>query len=166
MQCTVLLNMTWPQLTPDDALLVLSILAGLGAAAVLLREILGLRLQNVPSTDLTLPIQPLNQLENKKQQPSLLDRITLLNKNLIQCPRCFSFDFANARFCIRCGTLMGSRGELSTSMVHDLEVRSLAQDESNRIFGFSMNIDPKTRIGVIVGIQNREPPEQITETHN
>ena len=162
--------MTWPQLTPDDTLLILSILAGLGAAAVLLREILRLRLHSVSGTGLTLPGPPLNQLENKKQQPSLLDRITLLNRNLIQCPRCFSFDFAHARFCIRCGTLMGSRGELSTStstsIVHDVEVRSLAQDESNRIFGFSMNIDPKTRIGVIVGIQNREPPEQINETNN
>jgi hypothetical protein len=158
--------MTWPQLTPDDALLILSILAGLGAAAVLLREILRLRLRNVSGTYLSLPSQPLNQLENKRQQPSLLDRITLLNKNLIQCPRCFSFDFAHARFCIRCGTLMGSRGEMSTSMVHDIEVRSLVQDESNRMFGFSMNIDPKTRIGVIIGIQNREAPEQINETHN
>jgi hypothetical protein len=158
--------MTWPQLTPDDALLILSILAGLGAAAVLLREILGLRLHNVSGTDLTLPGQPLSEFQNKKQQPSLLDRITLLNKNLIQCPRCFTFDFAHARFCTRCGTLMGSCGEMSTSMVHDIEVRSLAQDESNRIFGFSMRIDPKTRIGVIIGIQNREPPEQINETHD
>jgi hypothetical protein len=158
--------MTWPQLTPDDALLILSILAGLGAAAVLLREILRLRLHNVSGTDLTLPGQPLGEFQNKKQQPSLLDRITLLNKNLIQCPRCFTFDFAHARFCARCGTLMGSRGEMSTSMVHDIEVRSLAQDESNRIFGFSMRIDPKTRIGVIIGIQNREPPEQINETHD
>jgi hypothetical protein len=158
--------MTWPQLTPDDALLILSILAGLGAAAVVLREILRLRLPNVSGTYLSLPSQPLNQLENKKQQPSLLDRITLLNKNLIQCPRCFNFDFAHARFCIRCGTLMVSRGEMSTSIVHDVEVRSLVQDESNRMFGFSMNIDPKTRIGVIIGIQNREAPEQINETHN
>jgi hypothetical protein len=157
--------MTWPQLTPDDALLILSILAGLGAAAVLLREILRLRLHNLSGTDLTLPGQPINELENKKQRPSLLDRITLLNKNLIQCPRCFSFDFAHARFCTRCGTLMESRGEMSTSMVHDVEVRCLAQDESNRMYGFSMRIDPKTRIGVIIGIQNREAPEQINETH-
>jgi hypothetical protein len=156
--------MTWPQLTADDVLLILSVFAGTGAAAILLREILRSKLHNVSHTDLTLASQPVNELENKKQQPSLLDRITLLNKNLIQCPRCFTFDFAHARFCTRCGTLMGSYGEMGTSNVHDVEVRNLAQDESTRTIGLSMRIDPKTRIGVIVGIQNREHPEQINET--
>jgi hypothetical protein len=155
--------MTWAQLTPDNALLILSVLAGTGAAAVLLREILRSKLHNVSHPDPTSPIQPLNELENKKQ-PNLLDKITLLNKNLIQCPRCFTFDFAHARFCTRCGTSIQTYGEMPTHNVQDIEARYLTQDESTRIFGLSMKIDPKTRIGVIIGIQNREAPEQITET--
>jgi hypothetical protein len=158
--------MTWPPLTADNVFLILSVLAGTAAAAVLLREIVQPKLHNVSHNDPTLPSQPLNELKIKKQQPSLLDRITLLNKNLIQCPRCFTFDFAHARFCARCGTLMGSHGEMSTSNVHDIEVRNLAQDESTRTFGLSVRIDPKTRIGVIIGIQNREPPEQVNETRD
>jgi hypothetical protein len=158
--------MTWPQLTPDDVFLILSVFAGTGAATILLREILRPKLHNVSHPDLTMPSQRHNELDNKKQRASLLDRITLLNKNLIQCPRCFTFDFAHARFCTRCGTLMGSHGQMSTSIVHDVEVRSLTQDESNRIFGFSMRIDPRTRIGVIVGIQNQERTEEINEAQD
>jgi hypothetical protein len=159
--------MTWaPALTVDNAFLILSVLAGTGAAAVLLREIARPRQHNFSLTDPTLPGQPLNQLEIRKKQPSLLDRITLLNKNLIQCPRCFTFDFAHARFCTRCGTSMGSYGEMSTSNVHDIEVRHMAQDESTQMFGLSMTIDPKTRIGVLIGIQNRAPPEQVSETQD
>jgi hypothetical protein len=156
--------MTWPQLTADNVLLILSVFAGTGAAAILLREILRSKLHKVSHTDPTLPSQSLNELENRKQQPSLLDRITLLNKNLIQCPRCFTFDFAHARFCTRCGTLMGSYGEMSTSNEQNVEVRNLAQDESTRTIGLSMRIDPKTRVGVIIGIQNRERLGQVNET--
>ena len=156
--------MTWAQLTPDNALLILSVLAGTGAAAVLLREILRLKLHNVSHHDPTLLGQPLNELKNKKQQPNLLDKISLLNKNLIQCPRCFTFDFAHARFCTRCGTSIQSYGQMPTHNVQDIETRYLTQDESTRMFGLSMKIDPKTRIGVIIGVQNREAPEQIKET--
>jgi hypothetical protein len=156
--------MTWAQLTPDMALLILSVLAGTGAAAVLLREILRSKLHNVSHPDPTLLSQPLSELKNKKQQPNLLDKISLLNKNLIQCPRCFTFDFAHARFCTRCGTSIQSYGQMPTHNVQDIETRYLTQDESTRMFGLSMKIDPKTRIGVIIGIQNREAPEQIKES--
>jgi hypothetical protein len=158
--------MTWPPLTTDNVFLILSVLAGTAAAAILLREIVQPKLHKVSHNDPTLPSQSLSELKIKKQQPSLLDKITLLNKNLIQCPRCFTFDFAHARFCTRCGTSMGSYGEMSTSNVHDVEVRHMAQDKSTRILGLSMRIDPKTRIGVIIGIQNRELPEQINETQD
>jgi hypothetical protein len=164
MQCTALASMTWAQLTPDNAFLILSVLAGAGAVGVLLREILRSKLHNVSHPDPTMLGQHLNELENKKQQPSLLDKITLLNKNLIQCPRCFTFDFAHARFCTRCGTSIQSYGEMPTHNLQYAEARYLTQDESTRIFGLSMKIDPKTRIGVIIGIQNREAPEQISET--
>lgn len=155
--------MTWAQLATENAFLILSILSGTGAAAVLVRQILRSKLNNVSDPDPTLPVQLPNELGNKKKQPNLLDRITLLNRNLIQCPSCFTIDFAHARFCTRCGTSMQSYDEMPTHNVHDIKTRYLMQDKTTQMFGLSMNINPKTRIGLVIGVQNREPPEQINE---
>jgi hypothetical protein len=156
--------MSWAQLTAENAFLILSVFAGTGAAAVLLREIARSKLHNASHPDPTLAGQHFNELGNKRQVRNLLDRITLLNRNLIRCPRCFTIDFAHVRFCNRCGTMMQSHVETPTYNIHDVEARYLRQDESTRMFGLSMRVDSRTRIGVIIGIQNREPPEQINDT--
>ena len=156
--------MTWAPLVTENAFLVFSVLSGTAAAAVLLRGILRTKLHGASHSDLALASQSYSELGNGRRLPGLLDRITLLNKNLIQCPRCSTIDHAHARFCTRCGTAMQSSSEMSTYNVRDVEARYLMQDDSTRVFGVSMRIDPKTRIGVIIGIQNRESPEQITET--
>jgi len=155
--------MSWAPLTTESAFLVLSVISGTGAAAILLRGIVHSKLQRKPHDDLALSGQPRGQLGTSRQFPSLLDRITLLNRNLTQCPRCSTIEHAYARFCTRCGGSMQSFGEMPSYKVRDVEARYLAQDESTQVFGLSMRIDPKTRIGVIIGIQNREP-EQINET--
>jgi hypothetical protein len=155
--------MTWAQLTAENAFLILSILSGTGAAAVLVRQIVRSKLHNVSDPDPASHTQLPNELMSKKKQPSLLDRITLLNRNLIQCPSCFTIDHAHIRFCTRCGTSMQSYDEMPTQNVHDIKIRPLTQDKSTQMFGLSMKINPKTRIGLIIGVQNREAPEQINE---
>jgi hypothetical protein len=153
--------MTWAQVTAENAFLILSILSGTGAAAVLVRHIVRSKLHNVSDPDAAPLAQLPNELGSKKRQLNLLDRITLLNRNLIQCPRCFMIDFAHARFCIRCGTSMQSYDEMPN--VHDIKTGYLTRDKSTQILGLSMMINPKTRIGLIIGVQNREPQEQINE---
>jgi hypothetical protein len=61
---------------------------------------------------------------------------------------------------------MQSHGELLTDNVHSVEAQYLAEDESTRIFGLSMRIDPKTRIGIIIGMQNRAPLEQVNKARD
>jgi len=156
--------MSWAPLATESAFLVFSVLSGTAAAVVLLRGIVRSKLHGASHSDLALSSRSYSELGNGRQLPGLLDRITLLNKNLIQCPRCSTIDYAHARFCTRCGTAMQSSREMPTYNVRDVEARYLTQDDSTRVFGVSMRIDPKTRIGVIIGIQNRESPEQINET--
>jgi len=156
--------MSWAPLASENAFIVFSVLSGTAAAVVLLREILRSKLHDASHSDPALYSQSYNELGNGKQLPSLLDRITLLNKNLVQCPTCSTIDHVHARFCTRCGTAMQSSSEMQTYNVRDIEARYLTQDDSTRVFRVSMRVDPKTRIGVIIGIQNRESPEQINET--
>ena len=158
--------MNWAPLTTQTVLLVLSALSATGAAAILLRGIVRSKLQKAPHDSLALSGQPRIELESKGRLSGLLDRITLLNKNLIQCPRCSTIDHAHARFCTRCGTSMQSHEEMSTYDVHDIEARYLAQDESTRVYGLSMKVDPQTQIGVLIGIQNRELSQGINRTQN
>lgn len=158
--------MTWVPLTTESAFLLFSVLSGTGAAAILLRDILRSRRQRTPYGDLALPGQHHGELGNRRQWSSLLDRITLLNRNLSQCSRCFTIDHAHVRFCTRCGASMQSHEEISTYNPHDVEARYLAQDESTRVYGLSMNVDPQTRIGVLIGIQNRELPQSINRTQD
>ena len=156
--------MSLAPLATESAFLVFSVLSGTAAAVVLLRGILRTKLYGASRSDLALSSQSYSELGNGRQLSGLLDRITLLNKNLIQCPRCSTIDYVHARFCTRCGTAMQLSGEMSTYNVRDVEVRYLTRDDSTRVFGVSMRIDPKTRVGVIIGIQNRESPEQANET--
>ena len=153
--------MTWAQLTAENAFLILSALSGTAAAAVLVRHVVRSKLHNVSDPDAISPSQLPNEIVGKRKQPNLLDRITLLNRNLIQCRRCFTIDFAHARFCTRCGSSMQSYDEMPN--VHDIKTQYLTQDKSTQILGLTMKINPKTRIGLIIGVQNREPPEQINE---
>lgn len=156
--------MSWAPLATESVFLVFSVLSGTAAAVVLLRGIVRSKLHGASHSDLAFSSQSHGEFGSRKQLPGLLDRITLLNKNLIQCPRCSTIDYAHARFCTRCGTAMQSFNETPTYNVHNVEARYLTQDDSTRVFGVAMKIDPKTRIGVIIGIQNRESPEQINQT--
>jgi hypothetical protein len=156
--------MSWT-LTIQSILLVLSALSAIGAAAILLRGIIRSKLQK-PHDSLASSSQPRIELGNKGRLSGLLDRITLLNKNLIQCPRCSTIDHAHARFCTRCGTSMQSHEEMSTYDVHDIEARYLAHDESTRVYGLSMKVDPQTQIGVLIGIQNRALSQGVNKTQN
>jgi len=156
-QSAAAFRMTWAELATENAFLILSILSGTGAAAVLLHGIVRSKLHNVSHADPTLPLQ--------LQRPSVLDRITLLNRNLIQCSRCFMIEFTGAKFCTRCGMPMQSSSGLLGSNMPSVETRYL-EDGPNRLFGLSMKLDPKTRVGVIIGIQSLETPEQINESQN
>ena len=158
--------MNWAPLTTQSVLLVLSALSATGAAAILLRGIVRSKLQKAPHDGLASFGQPRSELGSKGRLLSLLDRITLLNRNLIQCPRCYTIDHAHARFCTRCGTSMQLHEEMSTYDVHDVEARYLAQDESTRVYGLSMKVDPQTQIGVLIGIQNRELSQGVNRTQN
>jgi hypothetical protein len=158
--------MAWAPFTTESAFLLLSVLSGAGAAAILMRDIVRSKRQRTSYGDLALSDGPQGELGNRSQWSSMLDRITLLNRNLIQCPRCSTIDHAHARFCTRCGTSMQSHQEMSTYDTHAVEARYLAQDESTRVYGLSMNVDPQTRIGVLIGIQNRELPQNISRTQH
>lgn len=145
------------QLGIDSAFLLLSILSGTGAAAVLIRGILSSKLQNAANSNST----SLSELSDSRWRPSILDRITLLNRNLAQCPRCFMIDSASIRFCSRCGLEIYGRSDLLRNDIQNIEVQHLTQNDSTHVIGLSMNIDPKTRVGVIIGVQNREAPDLI-----
>lgn len=157
--------MTWAQLTIEYIFIIVSVLSGTGAAAVLLYSIARSKQLNASHAYPTLPLQPHSELASRQQQPSALDRITLLNRNLTQCPRCLMIDHANARFCTRCGMPMQLPIGVPRSSMPSIETRYL-QDGPNRLFGVSMKVGPKTRVGVIVGIQNQDNPERINESHN
>jgi hypothetical protein len=159
-------SMTWAPLTTENAFLLFSVLSGTAAAAILLRDILRSKRQRTPYSDPGMPSQPRSEAGNRGQLSSLLDRITLLNRNLIQCSRCFTIDHAHTRFCTRCGASMQSHKNVSTYNAHEVEARYLVQDESTRVYGLSINVDPQTRIGVLVGIQNRELPQSISRTQS
>jgi hypothetical protein len=158
--------MNWAQLVTDNPFLILSIVSGTVAGTILLHSIMRSKPHNASHPDSALPSVIGGGLGNSGHRPSVLDRITLLNRSLIQCPRCFTMDYAGARYCTRCGTPMQQNLELPRNGIRDVEARYLAQDGSKQMFGFSMKLDPRTRIGVIIGIQNRELPEQVHETQD
>jgi hypothetical protein len=160
------MRMTWPQLDIGSAFLILSVVAGAGAAALLLYETARARSHRARYLDPTSPIQLYSENGGNGREPNLLDRVNLLNRNLIQCPSCFNIDYANARFCIRCGMPMQSQVELPRSTIGDVEARYLVRDESNQMLGLSIRLDPETRLGVIVGLQRRQHPQSVNENGN
>jgi hypothetical protein len=158
--------MTWAPITTESALLLFSVLAGTIAAVILVRDIVRSRPQRTSYGGLALPGQSYGEPGNRRQWSRVLDRVTLLNRNLIQCPRCSAIEHAYARFCTRCGTSMLSRGETLACDMPDVKARYYASDESTRVYALSMNVDPQTRIGVLIGIQNQGVPERIHATQN
>ena len=155
--------MTLAELFTENPFLILSILSGAIAATILLYSIVCSRAHIPYYRNTMLPSVTGGELLSGGHRPSMLDRITLLNRNLIQCPRCFTMDYAGARYCIRCGMPIQQSLELPRSGIQDVEARYLTQDGSNQMFGISFRTDPRTRIGVIIGIQNRGVPEQVYE---
>ena len=156
--------MSLSELSIGTVFLLFSILSGSAATGVLLHGMLRSKSRDTVQSDSTsiseLYIEPVS----KQGRPSALDRITLLNRNLIQCPTCSTIDFAHIRFCSRCGTQLNRYSELPRTNTPDVQVRYITRDGTTRMVGLSMGIDQKTRLGVIIGIQNRESPEQINET--
>jgi ribosomal protein S27AE len=150
--------MDWTQLGTESAFLLLSIFSATGAAAVLLRCVVGSRMRRTSSTSMEL-----SHMAGSRWSPSLLDRVSLLNRNLTQCPNCFMIDHANIRFCSRCGMDIHAPTALSRTDIQNVEVQHIRQDESTQVIGVSMDIDPKTRIGVIIGVQDREPADSVSE---
>jgi hypothetical protein len=152
-------------LTLENPFLVLSILSGAGAAAVLVYSALRSKLRNVTRADLMEATQLDIEPRSNKWRPNVLDRITLLNRNLIQCPRCLTIDSANIRYCCKCGMQMQvhAHSEFPRNDTQATVTQYVTQDGLTRVVGLSMRVDPKTRIGVIVGVQNQEPQEQLQE---
>lgn len=50
----------------------------------------------------------------------------------------------------------------SRNGIHNVQVQHVKQDESTQVIGVSMDIDPKTRIGFIVGLQDRETSDSVS----
>jgi hypothetical protein len=148
----------------ENAFLILSILSGAGAAAVLLYGIVGSKLRNVAYAGLTGASQQAIEPTRDGWRRSVLDRFTLSNRNMIQCPICQTIDFANIRFCCKCGAQMQAYSEFPTYGTQGIEAQYLTQDGLNRVVGLSVRVDPKTRIGIIVGVQSQEPYEQLQQT--
>ena len=153
--------MSWTQAFTDNPFLVLSISCGSAALALILYIVLNSRRH----TQTVGPTANEHAIESKNWRRSVLDKIALLNKNLIQCPRCFKIDFINIRFCSRCGVSLVPHAEL---LGNDLQTRHIAPDSSTRLVGISLEPDAKTKIGVIIRIQNSESQREATshDTHN
>jgi len=158
--------MNWAQPDVGSAFLILSVIAGAAAAALLLHAAARSRPRTTTYFDPTGSIQVYGESGGNARGPNLLDRVTLLNKNLTQCANCFSIDYANARFCIRCGLPMQPQIEPVRGNIRDVEARYLVRDGSNQMLGLSIGLDPETRLGVIIGLQKREHLESINENRN
>jgi hypothetical protein len=154
--------MSWTQAFTDNPFLVFSISFGSAALALILYTFLNSK-QRI---HIAGPMANEHYaIESKNWRRSALDKIALLNKNLIQCPRCFKIDFINIRFCSRCGMSLVPHAEL---LGNDLQTRHIAPDSSTRLVGISLEPDAKTRIGVIIGIQDSDSQREATshDTHN
>lgn len=107
--------MSWTDPLANNPLLVFSVLCAFAALVVVAYDILnskGNRL--VPGA--VESGEPGNELQNKKKRPSVFDKITLLNRNLVQCSGCFRIEFAAVRFCSGCGMRIVSSQESSSSV--------------------------------------------------
>jgi len=153
--------MSWTQAFTDNPFLIFSISCGSAALAL----ILYIALNSRRHTQTAGPTANEHAIESKNWRRSVLDKITLLNKNFIQCPSCFKIDLVNIRFCSRCGMRLIPYAELPRN---DLQTRYIEPDSSTRLVGISLEPDAKTRIGVIIRIQNSESQREATshDTHN
>jgi len=106
--------MSWTDPLANNPLLVLSLLCAFAALVVVVYDILNSK-KNRLIPDAVESGEPGNELQNKKKHPSVFDKITLLNRNLIQCPRCFRIEFAATRFCSGCGMRIAWNHESSWS---------------------------------------------------
>lgn len=153
------MHMSLAELLTENPFLLLSIVSSALAAAVLLGGLLKSKLRNASNPD-----QVASSGEGNKWRRSVFDRITLLNRNLIQCPHCFMINFSNVRSCTRCGMQFTAHGEILGE--HMDRIQYLVRDGPTRVVGLSITPDAKTRIGVIVGIQNLEHPEEINSAQS
>jgi hypothetical protein len=143
--------MSFAELLTENPFLLLSIVSGAAAAAVLLGGLLKYRLRNASNPD-----KAASSREGNKWRQSVFDRITLLNRNLIQCPQCFMINFSNVRSCSRCGMQFTAHSETLREHMDRVQAQYLVRDGPTRVVGLSITPDAKTRIGVIVGIKNLE----------
>jgi len=160
---TVASDMNWTQLLAENPFLMLSIVSGSAAVAVLVYAIINSRQRDRLHPNLAKWNGSDNEPRNRKRRQTVFDRITLLNRNLAQCPRCFRVDFANVRFCSGCGMTMMPRSELLGTNQYDIETRHVVQDRSTRFFGISVRPDARTKIGVIIGLQDDESAAKLDE---
>jgi len=149
------------QVFAENPFIILSVLSGSAAAAVLLYAILCFERRVGPSSSAAEQKEPESDQRNGGLRRSLLDRITLLNRNLVQCPRCYRIEFANVRFCSGCGTSMIDSAESLISGPHELESHYATQNGSTRLVGISMKPDARTKIGVIISLQEEDSQTRI-----
>lgn len=154
---TITIHMDWTQLFAENPFLIVSILSGTGAAAVLVGAILNSKRRSASLSSAAQSNGAHGELQNKRWQRTIFDRITLLNRNLIQCPRCFKIDFANVRFCTGCGMRIMPNAESFGGEPSGIVTHYAIQDEATRFVGISMKPNARTRIGVIVGLHDNEP---------
>jgi len=107
--------MSWADPLANNPLLVLSVLFAFAALVVVAYDFLNSK-KNRLIPDAVESGEPGNGFQNKKKRPSVFDKITLLNRNLIQCPTCFRIEFAAVRFCSGCGSRIILNHESSSSV--------------------------------------------------
>jgi hypothetical protein len=145
--------MSWNQAFTDNPFLIFSIACGSAALALILYTILNSGQHAKTAGPI---VNEHYAIESKNWRRSVLDKITLLNKNFIQCPECFKIDLVNIRFCSRCGMRLVPHAELSGN---DLQTNYVAPDSSTRRVGITLEPDARTKMGVIIGIQDTESPK-------
>ena len=147
----------------SSAFLILSIISSGGAASLLVYATVRSRTRKVRYVSVGVPIQLYGEDNGSMQGQSSAREAGLHDENLTQCPKCFMIDHAEARFCIRCGIPMRRQVERPIGDFRYAETPHSIQEGSSRVLGFSTWLDPETRLGVIIGIQKREPLQYVNE---
>lgn len=115
--------MGWIDTLANNPLLVFSILCAFAAVVVVAYDVLNAREYRLIPRSAVKSGEPSNELQNRKRRPSVFDKITLLNRKLIQCPRCFRIEFVTVRFCSGCGmrTTNGRPSSSDSWLLSDLK---------------------------------------------
>ena len=158
---SVAIHMDLAQVFAENPFIIVSVLSGSAAAAVLLYAILRSKRRVGLFSSAAEQNEPESSRWNGGSRRSVLDRITLLNRNLAQCPRCYRIEFANARFCSGCGTSMIDSAESLMPSPHELETHYATQNGPTRLVGISMKPDARTKIGVIISLQEDDSQTKI-----